>query len=174
VADLGPVRDALEAIAAAFEEAARRRVRIIRRIAAVEPAEGEAAPLRALIEALLRREAADADDAAGLEDRVARVLAEARAAGVARERLRANAEVGALIAELDQTWTDALAQAHRLGAGLRRRTPADVAQAFADYVGELRALHELDPAEAGDVGGATARYAAATHRLQDTLDAHAA
>src|SRR4051812_50050102 len=92
------LRDALLGVQEAFAQAARRRVATIRDLARADVGDGEAPALRALVEALLRREAADADETLPLAERAARAgggaarAAEARAplAGqAAAQRLRA-------------------------------------------------------------------------------------
>ena len=152
------LRDALLGVQEVFARAARRRLEAIRALARVEVGAGDAAALRALVEALLRREAADADESLPLADRVGRASAEARAAAAARERLAASADVQALTAAIAATWDDALDRSDVIAARLPGRVAPEVAEAFAGYVAALRALHEGGPE-------ATAGYAAALDRL---------
>jgi hypothetical protein len=155
------LRDALQGVQEAFARAGRQRLAAIRDLARVEVAAGNTPALRALVEALLRREAADADQTLPLAERVARATAEARAAAAAREQLAGHAEVVALTDAVQATWDDALARSAAIAQRLPGRVAPEVAEAFAAYVGALRALHEGAP-------GATGAYAAALDRLNRT------
>jgi hypothetical protein len=152
------LRDALQGVQEVFARAARQRLAAIRDLAGVEVGADDAPALRALVAALLRREAADADQTLPLAERVARATAEARAAAVARERLAGHAAVVALTDAVSATWDDALQRSAAIAARLPGRVAPEVAEAFASYVGALRALHAGAP-------GATGGYAAALDRL---------
>jgi hypothetical protein len=152
------LRDALQGLQEVFARAARQRVDAIRTLARVEVGEDDAPALRALVEALLRREAVDADQTLPLAERVARATAQARAAAAAGERLVGHAEVAALSDAIAGTWHDALDRSDVIAARLPGRVAPEIAEAFAGYVASLRALHE-------DAPGATAGYAAALDRL---------
>src|SRR4051812_50099249 len=108
------LRDALLGVQEAFAQAARRRVATIRDLARAEVGDGEAPVLRALVEALLRREAADADEALPLAERVARAGGEAARAAQARARPAGQPEVQRPSAETDATWQGALRPRARL------------------------------------------------------------
>jgi hypothetical protein len=165
--DLTPLAAALQDLQAAFAAAARERLALIRRVAAVELPPDETAPQQALVAALLRREAADADEGAPVADRVRRSVAEARAATGARERLTAEAEIQRLVSAIDATWEAALDRSAALAGWLRSRTSPELAAAFADYVAALRGLHALgaDP-PATAVVEATDAFTAALMRLE--------
>ncbi|HMJ32806.1 MAG TPA: hypothetical protein VK501_02725 [Baekduia sp.] len=165
--DLTAFADALVNVQAAFAEAARERLALIRALAAVEVSPGATAAQQQLVAALLRREAADADDAAAPADRIRRSVAEARAAQVARERLVAETEVQELAGAIDATWRAALHRSDALAGWLRERTPPAVAAAFAGYVEALRGLHALGatPSEA-EIAAATEAFAGAVQRLE--------
>jgi hypothetical protein len=173
--DLTHFAAALENVRDAFRAAARERLALIREVARVDVAgagtDAEAAR-RALVEALLRREAADADEAAPLEDRVRRSVAEARAAATARERLSAVDAVQDLSARIDRTWAVALNRADDLAAWLGGRADPPVSAAFTAYVQALRGLHDLgrDPTAAG-VETAVRTFAAALQRLESAAGA---
>jgi hypothetical protein len=152
------LRDALQGVQEAFARAGRQRLAAIRDLARVEVGADDAPALRALVEALLRREAADADETLPLAERVARATAEARAAQDARARLDRHAEVVALSDAVSATWAEALDRSAVIAARLPGRVAPEVAEAFAAYVGALRALHAGAP-------GATGGYAAALDRL---------
>jgi hypothetical protein len=172
MSDLTALADALQDLQRAFAEAARERLALIRRLAAVEVGPGAAAAQQALVTALLRREAADGDDAAPPADRVRRSVSEARAAAAARERLAAHAEVGALAAAIDATWEAALSRSTALAAWLQERVAPEVATAFAGYVGALADLHALGPtATDAQIAPATAAFLAALERLEQTAGA---
>jgi hypothetical protein len=156
--DPAALRDALQAVQEAFAQAARRRLALIRDLARVPVPDADAPALRGLVAALLRREAADADEALPLAERVARVEAEAATADAARAQLAAHAEVGAVADAVEATWEDALARSAVAADRLPGRVAPEVAAAFAAYVAALRGLHEHAP-------GATERYAAAQHEL---------
>jgi hypothetical protein len=165
--DLTPFADALQNVQAAFAEAARERLALIRKIAGVELHADEAAPQQALVAALLRRAAADADDGAPIADRVARSVAEARAAADARERLSAEAEIQRLALAVDATWDAALQRSAAIAGWLDGRTPPELAAAFAGYVTALRDLHALgaDPS-ASAITDATDAFTTALERLE--------
>ena len=152
------LRDALQGVQEAFARAGRRRLAAIRDLARVEVGADDAPALRALVEALLRREAADADQTLPLAERVARATAEAAAAAAAREQLAGHPDVGALNDAIAAAWDDALERSAAIAGRLPGRVAPEVAEAFAAYVGALRALHEGAP-------GATGDYAAALDRL---------
>jgi hypothetical protein len=152
------LRDALQGVQEVFARAAQRRLAAIRELARAEVSADDAAALRALVEALLRREAADADETLPLAERVARATAQARAAAAARDRLGAYDEVQALGDALAATWDDALDRSDVIAARLSGRIAPEIAEAFGGYVAALRALHEGAPE-------ATAGYAAALDRL---------
>src|SRR3954454_3514001 len=152
------LRDALLGVQEAFAQAGRRRVATIRDLARAEVGDGEAPALRALVEALLRREAGDADETLPLAERVARAGGEAARAPEARAQLDGQPEVQRLSAEIDATWQEALRRSDVLDERLPGHVAPEIAEAFADYVGALRALHT-------DGAAATGTYAAALHRL---------
>lgn len=152
------LRDALQGVQEAFAQAARRRVALIRDVARLDVGDADAPALRVLVEALVRREAADADDTLPLPERVARTSAEEAAADAARARLAAHPEAGALTDAVAATWDEALARSDVAAGRLPGRVAPEVAAAFAAYVSALRALHERAP-------GAAERYAAAQHEL---------
>jgi hypothetical protein len=157
------VRDALKGIEAAFGDARRRRLELIRALAALP-----APP--ALVEALLRREAIDADPTAGAQDRAVRIHAEHRRATAALDDLDAPsaARVRPLMDELGATWTGALTEAARLASGLAPYTDPPVAAAVVDYVRALTAAHAAaDDRDA--LLAAIAGLEAATARLAQTL-----
>jgi hypothetical protein len=174
------VREALEGIDAAVQTAARRRARVIRSLATITPPEALAAGHRDLVEALLRREAADADPSASPQQRAAVVLDEARRAHAARDRLAAQATddagrayvhtVDLLRAELDASWHWALGQADAAAAHLVGRTTTEVADAVAAYVGAFRGV--LQASETLDTEAVTRAVAAAedaSERLEQAL-----
>jgi hypothetical protein len=167
--DLSAFADALVNVQAAFAEAARERLRLIRALAAVEVGPEAAGAQQALVAALVRREAADADERAEPADRVRRSVAEARAAAAARERLAAHAELQELASAIDATWDRALDRSAALAGWLGERTPPEVAAAFAGYVGALRALHALGAtATEPEIATATAAFGDAVQRLERT------
>jgi hypothetical protein len=172
--DLSAVSAALQGIQDAFAHAARERLGVIRRLAALEVDRADAPALRTLVEALLHREAADADQATPLPDRVARVAAEVRAAAAARRQLAGAPEVDALVVSLDATWDVALRRSDALAAALQGRPTPEIANAVTDYVGALRALHALDPAASrADIDRAAARFAGTLARLERAVGAPA-
>ena len=152
------LRDALLGVQEVFARAARLRLEAIRTLARVDVGPEDAPALRELVEALLRREAADADQTLPLRERIARATAEARAAAAARERLTAHADVAALVESILATWHDALDRSDVIAARLPGRVAPEIAEAFGGYVAALRALHDGAP-------GATEGYAAALDRL---------
>jgi hypothetical protein len=165
--DLTALADALQELQRAFAEAARERLALIRRLAAVDVGPDAAAAQQALVTALLRREAADADAAAPPADRVRRSVAEARAAADARERLASHAEVGALTGAIDATWEAALRRSSALAGWVQERVTPDVATAFAGYVAALAELHALGAtATEAEIAPATATFLAALERLE--------
>lgn len=165
--DLTAFADALVNVQAAFAEAARERLALIRRIAAVDAGPDGAAAQQALVAALLRREAADADEAAPPPDRVRRSVAEARAAREARDRLAAHAEIQELAGAIEDTWHRALDRSDALAGWLGDRAPAQVTAAFTGYVQALRALHALAAtAPEPDIATAIAAFTAAVQRLE--------
>jgi hypothetical protein len=140
VSDVAAVRDALAGVQSAFGEASRRRVGLARVLArtAVQPSSEPAR--RALVEAVLRREATDADESATAAQRLAAAEREAAAARDARARLEAAGESEALaIADsIDATWPWAFGVSDRLARGLDRRAPAEIVTALRAYVDALR------------------------------------
>jgi hypothetical protein len=174
------VRDALEGIEAAVQAAAKRRVQIVRELATVTPPDALAADHRTLVEALLRREAADADTTGSPQERAAAVLAEARRAHDARERLAHAAAddaeraylhtVDLLRVELDATWRWTLDRADAFAAGLVGRTTTDVSDAVAGYVAAFRGvLQASETLDAAAVDRAVARAEDATAALERAL-----
>jgi hypothetical protein len=174
------VRDALEGIEAAVETAAKRRAHVVRQLATLTAPEALAADHRALVEALLRRETADADATATPHQRAGAVLAEARRARDARERLGQAAvddagrayvhTVDLLRSELDATWRWVLERADAFAAGLVGRTTTDVADAVAAYVAAFRGvLHASETLDADAVARAVTDAEAAATRLEKTL-----
>ena len=174
------VREALEHIEAAVRAAARRRAKVVREMATLSPPAELAGDHRALVEALLRREAADADAQATPQQRAAAVLAEARRAHDARERLAARAgddagraylhTVDLLRNELDATWRWALDQADAAAARLVGATTTAVADAVAAYVAAFRGvLQASETLDADAVGRAVAAAEDATARLEQAL-----
>lgn len=176
------VRDALEGIQATVETAAKRRARIIRELATIMPPAALGDEHRELVEALLRRERADADPAAAPQQRAAAVLAEARRAHAARDRIAAVAaddadraylhSVDLLRTELDATWRWALDRADAFAAGLVGRTTTAVADAVAAYVAAFRGVLQASEAlDADGVAEAVTAAEAAAARLQQALAA---
>lgn len=165
------VAEVLAGIQRAFEEAARRKLGVVRRLAALHPPEELAGAHRAMLEALMRSMAADADPAATDEERRERVTGEAAAAREAVERIRASDDperfadrVTPLLEELRAADREALDACDRLARGLGAHTTPEVAGAVAGYVAALRAVFDPD---AGD--GAFASLATAQTRLERTL-----
>jgi hypothetical protein len=170
--DLTAFADALVDVQAAFAEAARERLRLIRALAAADVGAGAAAAQQALVAALLRREAADADEQAAPADRVRRAVAEARAAEAARERLAGESEIQALAGAVEATWHRALDRSDALAGWLQERTPPEIAAAFAGYVRALRTLHALGAgASDAEIATATAAFTAAVQRLEQAAAA---
>jgi hypothetical protein len=174
------VRDALEGIDAAFTAAARRRASVVRALVSMTPPPAIAGEHRAVAEALLRREAADAEPSGSPQQRASRVLDEARRARDARarmaERAAGDAERTHVQAvelrhdELEDTWRWALDQADAFAAGLTGRTTPPVAQAVAGYVAAFRAvLAASETLDAGAVARAVAGAEAAAARLDQAL-----
>jgi hypothetical protein len=174
------VREALEHIDAAVEAASRRRARLVRELITVVPPPDLAADHRELAEALLRREAADANTEASAQERAAAVLAEARRAHDARERIAAQASddaghaylrtVDLLRVELDATWHWTLEQADAAAAKLVGATATAIADAVAAYVAAFRGV--LQASETLDADAVTRAVAAAedaTARLDAAL-----
>ncbi|MDX6714914.1 MAG: hypothetical protein QOH30_1472 [Baekduia sp.] len=167
MADLTAFAGALENLQAAFAEAARDRLALIRLVAAAEVAPDEAAAQQALVGALLRREAADADEAAAPADRVRRAVAEAAAAAEARERLAGEAEIQRLAGAIDATWDAALQRSAALAGWLEGRTPPEPAAAFAGYVEALRGLHALGATPTDiEIATSTDAFVVALERLE--------
>ena len=167
MADLTPFADALENLQAAFAAAARDRLALIRLVAAADVAPDEAAAQQALVGALLRREAADADEDAPPAERVRRSVAEAAAAAGARERLAGEAEIQRLAGAIDATWDAALQRSTALAGWLQGRTAPELAAAFTGYVDGLHALHALGatPTDA-EIATATEAFTGALERLE--------
>ena len=174
------VREALERIEAAVQAAARRRAQLIRELVTITPPESLAADHRELAEALLRREAADADAEAGAHERAAAVLAEARRAHEARDRIAASATddagraylrtVDLLRRELDGSWHWALEQADAAAAHLVGRTSTEIADAVAAYVAAFRGVVQAgETLDASAVARAVVAMEDATRRLDDAL-----
>ena len=174
------VRDALEGIDAAVQAAAKRRAQLVREMTTITPPGPLVADHRALVEALRRREAADADPVASAQQRAATVVAEARRAHEARDRLVRAAQddagraylkaVDLLRTELDATWRWALDRADAFAAGLVGRTTTDVSDAVAAYVSAFRGvLQASETLDAGAVARAVEAAEAATTRLERAL-----
>ncbi|HWT92248.1 MAG TPA: hypothetical protein VN238_04580 [Solirubrobacteraceae bacterium] len=162
MSDTETVREALLGIEGAFAAARKRRLEVIREVGKLVPDE------KALIESLLRREAADADPEAAPEARAMTALREVRAAAEARAALRGpqTEHVTALLDHAEGTWDWALDEA---AARVEPLTGA-VASPAADYVSALRELRrafaELDE---GAVQAAVAHTETALARLEQTL-----
>ena len=174
------VRDALEGIEAAVEAAARRRAHVIRQMATLTPPDPLIAEHRALVEALLRRETADADTSGTQQQRADAVLAEARRAHAARERLTELATDDAGVAylrtmdllrtELDATWHWALDRSDAFAAGLVGHTPSAVSDAVAAYVTAFRVVLRASLAlDADELARAVACADEAGARLERAL-----
>jgi hypothetical protein len=172
--DMSAFAAALENVRAAFEQAARERLALIRQVAQADVGggEAEATARRALVEALLRREAADADEDAPAGDRLRRSLAEATAASAARRRLAGAQAIQDLSARIDRTWAVALNRADDLAAWLKGRAAGPLSDAFTGYVRALRELHELGPdASPAQVDAAVAEFERAWTRLESAAGA---
>ena len=157
------VREALETIEAAVETASRRRAWLIRELATAPDAD------RDLVEALIRREAADAQTGASMEQRALAVLAEAHRVHDARARLTDEA-LARVVDEIDATWHWALEQADAAAAGLVGRTSTAIADAVAAYVAAYRGV--VQAAETLDADAVTRAVAVAedaARRLEDAL-----
>lgn len=153
------VREALEAIDHAVRSAAARRAHLVREVAAMTPPPSLAADHRNLAEALVRREAADADETSDPLVRASHVLNEAIHARNARLAMHQHAlapedrayaqAVEAKVAELDQTWHWALDRAKEAATGLHGRARNEVVIALTAYVRAFRNVLEasetLDP-----------------------------
>lgn len=161
--DAETVREALLGIEGAFAAARKRRLEVIREVGKLVPDE------KALIEALLRREAADADPEASPEARATAALREARAAAQARAALpdgQQSAQVAALLDHAEGTWDWALDQAAARVAPLT----GAVAAPAADYVTALRELRRaFTQLDEGAVQAAVAHAETALARLEQTL-----
>lgn len=157
------VREALGRIEVAVEAASRRRAWLIRELATAPGANRE------LVEALIRREAADARSGASMEQRALAVLAEARRLRDARARLT-DETLLRVVDEIDASWHWALEQADAAAASLVGRTSTEITDAVAAYVaayrGVVRAGETLD---ADAVSRAVAAAEDATRRLEDAL-----
>jgi hypothetical protein len=165
--DRTALADALHNVQAAFAEAARERLALVRRLADVDVGPEAAGAKQALVAALLRREAADADETAPPADRVRRAVAQARAAAEARAELATQREVDALASAIDATWQAALTRSEQIAGWLNPRVPPETAAAFSGYVAALRALHALGAtATDGEIASATATFTAALGRLE--------
>jgi len=146
------VRETLEAIDQAVRSAAARRAHLVREIAAMAPPPALAADHRNLAEALVRREAADADETSDPLVRASHVLNEAIHARNARVSLHQHAlqpadrqyaqAVEAKVVELDQTWHWALDRAKEHAAALHGRARNEVVVALAAYVRAFRNVLE--------------------------------
>lgn len=162
-ADGEAVREALLGIEGAFAAARRRRLEVVREVGKVAP------EARTLIEALLRREAADADAEASPEARATAALREARAAAQARAALPdgpAATRVAALLDHAEGTWDWALDEAAARVAPLT----GAVASPAADYVTALRELRRaFTQLDEGAVQAAVAHAETALARLEQTL-----
>lgn len=176
------VRDALEGIEQTVQTASKRRARVIRELATLMPPPALADDHRDLVEALLRRERADADPAAAPQQRAAAVLAEARRAHEARDAIAARAaddaeraylhSVDLLRTELDATWHWALERADAFAAGLVGRTTTEVADAVAAYVAAFRGvLQASETLDADAVAAAVTAAEVAAARLDAVLSA---
>jgi hypothetical protein len=132
---------ALQDLQATFAAGAQARLALVRRLAALDAGPGGADAQRALVTALLRREAADGDEAASVAERVARVAAEAAAAAVAAERLAHDGRVAAILGEVEVTWRAALDRGAALAGWLEGRAQPGAVAAFGRYVATLEALH---------------------------------
>jgi hypothetical protein len=139
---------ALQDLQATFAAGAQARLALVRRLAALQVGPGGAGAQRALVTALLRREAADSDEAASVGERVERATAEAAAAAAAGERLRHEGQVAAILGEVEATWRAALDRGAALAGWLEGRAAPGAVAAFGRYVATLEALHGLAPATA--------------------------
>jgi hypothetical protein len=140
VTDAAAVRDALAGVQSAFDEAARRRVGLARVLARTPVSPGSEAARDALVEAVLRREAADASDEGGAAERMAAVARQESAAREARARLVEAGETGAIAVagSIDATWPWAFGVSDRLVRGLDGRAPAEIVTALRAYVDALQ------------------------------------
>jgi hypothetical protein len=164
------LRDALAGLQEIFARAAAARLRAIRDLAGADVGVADAPALRALVEALLRREAADADQQAPLAERVEAAATQAAAAQQARAALAAHPAVLAQADAVAATWTDALERSDVLAARLDGRVAPAIAQAFAAYVGALRALHGAGPQTTPEArAAAAAAYADAEAALERAI-----
>ena len=163
---MAAVRDALLGLQSAFDDASRRRVGVARRLGGLDIAGAEAATVQALVAAMLRRVAADRDEAATLADRAKRVADEVRAAAHARSALGDVPEIERLLGEYDAAWVAALDASARLAAGLRGKAPEPVTDAFAGYVAALHAVHDVDPTDAAALDAAIAALTSAGAELE--------
>ena len=176
------VREALEHIEAAVHGAARRRARLVRELATVAPPPELSGDHRELVEALLRRESADASTSASPHERAATVLDESRRVHDARDRIAASATddagraylhtIDLLRRELDASWRWALEQADAASAHLVGRTSTEVADAVAAYVAAFRGMVQAgETLDAEAVTAAVEEVEAASARLEAALSA---
>jgi hypothetical protein len=164
VSDAVAVRDALTGAQWAFDEARRRRIKLVQRLGTLRVAP-ELQPTRdTLARALLAREALATDERRSLATRTQRIAAQDERAAAAAARLTAAGERRAepLLEAIAGQWTWAFDQADRLTRGLDGRAPAEVVGALRTYYGTLRRAHETrEP----DVAG----IEAAQQALEETL-----
>ncbi|MDX6700576.1 MAG: hypothetical protein QOF26_802 [Baekduia sp.] len=139
---------ALRDLQATFAAGAQARLALVRRLAALDVGPAGAGAQRALVTALLRREAADGDETASVGERVGRVAAEAAAAAAAGERLGPDRQVAAILGEVEATWRAALDRGAALAGWLEGRAEPGAVTAFGRYVATLEALHALAPTAA--------------------------